>query len=134
MKDNDLSQKSNRTTNFESISNAEWRVAKVIWDNSPLTAAEIIEKLKEITEWNPKTIHTLIKRLAKKEMIAAQKGVTPYTYYPLVTELECAREKTLSLIDRIYNGSFSLMVSHFIKDEKLSPEEIKKLKQILDNQ
>jgi BlaI family transcriptional regulator, penicillinase repressor len=132
--DNDPSNQKKRAAAVENISDAEWHVAKVLWQNSPLTAAEIIEKLKDSTEWNPKTIHTLISRLAKKEIIKAQAGVTPYTYYPLVTESECAREKTRSLVDRVYNGSFSLMVSHFVKDETLSPVEIKKLKEILDKQ
>lgn len=122
----------NNNAVVENISDAEWQVARVLWEHSPLTAAEIIERLKDSTEWNPKTIHTLIGRLSKKRIIMAIKDVTPYTYIPLVTESECEIEKTRSFVDRIYNGSFSLMVSHFIKNEKLSPEEIQELKSILD--
>lgn len=119
---------------MESISNAEWQVAKVLWQSAPLTAAEIIEKLKGNTDWNPKTIHTLIGRLSKKGIIKAQEGITPYSYYPLISEAECGIVKTQSLVNRIYNGSFSLMVSHFLKDEKLPPEEIEKLKKLINGQ
>jgi BlaI family penicillinase repressor len=79
-----------------------------------------------------KTIHTLIRRLVKKQVIAAQPGVAPYSYYPLVTENAYIREKTRSFIDRVYDGSFSLMVARFVKDEKLSSKEIEELKKILD--
>ena len=131
MKDNQTAN--GKASAAERISDAEWQVVRALWQKSPLTAAEIIELLKDSTQWNPKTIHTLIGRLAKKGIIEAQKGITPYTYCPLVTESECAREKTRSLVDHIYNGSFSLMVSRFVKDEKLSPEEIEKLRDILDS-
>jgi BlaI family penicillinase repressor len=116
----------------ESITDAEWQVAKILWKKSPQTAAEIIDTLKDRTAWNPKTIHTLIGRLVKKKIIAAQPGMSPYSYYPLMTESDCEHEKTRSFIDRIYDGSFSLMVAKFVKDEKLSPEEIEELKDILN--
>ena len=86
-----------RENAMRSISDAEWQVARVLWKSSPLTAAEIIERLKGSTDWSPKTIHTLIHRLANKGSIASQPGVTPYTYRPLITEAECAREKTRDL-------------------------------------
>lgn len=134
MKNDNKNERAKGETAVQSISDAEWQVAKVLWQSSPLTAAEIIEKLKDSTDWNPKTIHTLISRLAKKGVIKALPDVTPYTYCPLVTEAECAKEKTRSLVNHIYNGSFSLLVSRFIKEENLSAEEIKELKDILSKQ
>lgn len=130
--------KSNRAAPFKTeekhISDAELQVIQVLWAEAPLTAAEIIRKLKDRVEWSPKTIHTLIGRLAAKGFIETEAGVTPYTYRPVITQDEYAHKKARSLIDRIYNGSFSLMVSHFVKDEKLPPEEIEKLKELLNQQ
>lgn len=123
-----------RRTEDKHISDAELEVIRTLWEEAPLTAAEIIRKLKDRTVWNPKTIHTLIKRLEAKGFIEAEAGVTPYNYRPLISQEEYAHKKARFLIDRIYNGSFSLMVSHFVQDEKLSPEEIERLKKILDQQ
>lgn len=114
------------------ISDAEWQVAKVLWKKSPLTAAEIIEALRPGADWNPKTIHTLIRRLTQKKIIAAEDGVTPYTYYPLVSEGDCKREKTRLFVDKIYDGSVSLMISQFVKNKMLSQKEIDELKDILN--
>jgi Predicted transcriptional regulator len=114
------------------ISDAEWQVARVLWEKSPRTAAEIIAALREKTDWNPKTIHTLIRRLTQKKIIAAKAGLKPYTYFPLLSEAACTREKTESFVNRIYNGSFSLMVSRFVSEERLTPEDIEELRAILD--
>ena len=115
------------------ISDAEWEVMKVLWNKSPITSSEIIEELKDKTHWNPKTIHTLIRRLVDKGAIKASKSNNKYyLFQPAVTEKECTRLETKSFIKKVYNGSFNRLVANFIKDEKLSSKEIDELKDILD--
>ena len=48
------------------ISDAEWQVMKVLWKESPLNASQVINELQNYTTWSPKTIHTLLGRLADK--------------------------------------------------------------------
>lgn len=114
------------------ISDSEWEVMEVLWKKSPLTSSEIIEILKQYISWNPKTIHTLISRLVKKDAIEVKKDAPFYLYYPKVSQEECRKIETRSFIKKVYNGSIHLLISSFIKNEKLSDEEIKELKQILD--
>lgn len=115
------------------ISDSEWEVMKVLWKKSPLTSSEIIGILKEYSSWNPKTIHTLISRLVNKDAIRVKKGGPFYLYSPNISEEECRKVETKSFIKKVYNGSINLLISNFIKDEKLSWKEIDELKQILDD-
>lgn len=117
---------------FPNISDAEWQVMKVLWDRSPLTAAEIINSLRNGFTWSPKTIHTLISRLVKKEALGVSKGSPFNRYFPLVTQEECRRVETKSFIQKVYDGSLQLLIANFIKDEKLSQKEIDELKRILE--
>lgn len=117
---------------FPNISDAEWQVMKVLWGKSPLTSTEIIDSLRSKTTWSPKTIHTLISRLVKKEAVGVKKGSSFNEYFPLVTEQECRRVETKSFVQKVYNGSMQLLLKNFIKDEKLSEEEIDELRRILD--
>ncbi|APM39487.1 BlaI/MecI/CopY family transcriptional regulator [Clostridium kluyveri] len=114
------------------ISDSEWEVMRVLWKKSPLTSSEIIEILKEYISWNPKTIHTLISRLVKKDAIEVKKNTPFYLYYPKVSEEECRKTETKSFVKKVYNGSIHLLISNFIKNEKLSDEEIEELRKILD--
>lgn len=118
--------------NLPNISDAEWKVMKVLWDKSPLTSTEIINYLKDGTNWSPKTIHTLISRLVKKEVVAVNKDFPINKYFPLVTEEECRKVETKSFIQKVYDGSLHLLIKNFIKYEKLTSEEIKELRRILD--
>ncbi|MFS1514731.1 BlaI/MecI/CopY family transcriptional regulator [Chengkuizengella sp. SCS-71B] len=117
---------------FIKISEAEWKIMKVLWRVSPLTSAEIIEALKKDTSWSPKTIHTLISRLVKKEAIGVKKGSRFKLFSPLVTEEECKSLEAKSFLEKVYSGSVKMFIANFIKDEKLSQEEIEELERILE--
>jgi BlaI family transcriptional regulator, penicillinase repressor len=114
------------------ISSAEWFVMKVLWGESPLTASEIIEKLKLKSSWSPKTIHSLIDRLVNKGALRVDKEAAQYRFFPLLSQEDCVKDETKSFLKKVYDGSFYLMVANFIKDENMSPSEIDKLKQILE--
>lgn len=105
---------------------------KVLWEESPLTTTKIIQVLNETTNWSPKTIHSLISRLVKKEAIGINKESSQYLYFPLVEKADCVMEETRSFVQKVYDGSLKLMIANFIKDEKMSRNEIEELKRILD--
>lgn len=117
---------------IESITEAEWIIVEILWEKSQQSANDIIKALSDKTDWNPKTIRTLIKRLVDKRVIETDTSIRPYQFTSLVSKQDCLHEKSKDFVNRIYHGSLSLMVSNFIKNEKLSPDEIKKLRNILD--
>lgn len=115
------------------ISEAELEVMKVLWSNSPQTANEVIEVLEVKMDWKPKTIRTLINRLVQKEAVAyhQDKG-RMYAYYPLVSQDNYLQMETKSLLKRFYGAAFKPLLVNFLKEEKLSSEDINELKLILD--
>ena len=54
-------------------------------------------------------------------------------YFPLHNEQECVMEETRSFLEKVHGGSIEPMLAAFVENEKLSPEKIAKLKQILDS-
>ncbi len=113
------------------ISDAEWVVMKVFWQRSPLTANQVIEQLSD-SGWNPKTIRTLIIRLAKKKAVGFEKSGREYAYYPLVGEHECVRREAHSLLTRAGSAALKPMLAAFLQEQKLSEADIEELKKILD--
>ncbi len=114
------------------ISDAEWQVMKVLWNESPLTASQVIDELKKNTTWSPKTIHTLLNRLVEKGALNVDKDTTPYEYCPRVSQEECMRKETESFLEKVYDGSMKMLLTSFVENERLSPEEIQELRRILE--
>lgn len=115
------------------ISDAEWEIMKVLWQNHPITAHEIIEKLEGKQDWNPRTIKTMINRLLKKGAIDHETKGKSYLYSPAVDKAQCIREESKSFMQKIFDGAAAPMLSYFVKNSELSKEEIAELKKILDD-
>jgi len=114
------------------ISDAEWEIMKILWTGSPKTANEIVQALEGSRDWNPKTVRTLIKRLTEKNAVDYNVEGRVYSYYPKVQEEECVKSETSSFLKRVYGGTLRPMLAHFLKDEKLTKEDIDELRKILD--
>ncbi len=115
------------------ISETEWEVMKVAWAKAPCTAGEVIEVLvRRDASWHPKTIKTFLNRLVKKEALGFRKEGRAYLYRPLVTEVQCVEAASESFLDRVFGGSLKPMLAHFVERERLSADEIRDLKKLLD--
>ena len=114
------------------ISETEWEVMKVLWAAAPLSADEIIVRLTAQDDWHPKTAKTLLNRLVKKKALDFEKDGRAYLYRPLVKEADCVRAASDSFLDRVFGGSLAPMVAHFVERKKMSPEQIRELKRLLE--
>lgn len=114
------------------ISEAEYRVMKVIWSHAPINTNQVVESLQPVSTWNPKTIQTLLLRLVKKGALAKEKDGRVFVYTPLVLEEEYRTDASRNFLEQFYNGAISSMVQNFIQQDRLSDEEIRQLREILD--
>ena len=64
------------------ISEAEFEVMKVIWKYAPISTNEVTEKLTQTTDWSPKTIQTMLKRLVTKKALTYEKQKQSLCIYP----------------------------------------------------
>ena len=113
------------------IAKSEWRIMKILWNQSPMTAKQIIKALANSVQWNPKTVKTLLNRLVKKKALGFTKEGRTYNYFPLVSENECANAERQSFLSKVYSGALQPMLAAFLEDGKLSEDEIAELKKIL---
>ncbi len=109
---------------------SELKIMDVLWKNGDSTAKQIAEILKDQVGWNKTTTYTLIRRCIEKGAI---ERVEPnFVCHPLVT-VEQARElETTELINKMYDGAADQLVASILGRKSLSPEEIKRLKQLVE--
>ncbi|MBN1480022.1 BlaI/MecI/CopY family transcriptional regulator [candidate division KSB1 bacterium] len=113
------------------ISEAEWRVMKLLWDKSPRTANDIVDALEGSVDWNAQTIRTLINRLVQKGAINFEKDGRAYLYNAKVKEREVQRAETRSFVSRVFNGAMKPMIAAFLEETELSEAEIDELERLL---
>lgn len=115
------------------ISEAEFEVMKVIWKYAPISTNEVTEKLTQTTDWSPKTIQTMLKRLVTKKALTYEKQSRVFVYTPLVPETEYIRQESNSFLNKYYNGNIVSMLTPYLEDDKLSKTELDTLRHLLSD-
>jgi BlaI family penicillinase repressor len=111
---------------------AEWSVMECLWARSPLTGREIAKQMHERCGWSRSTTLTLLSRIEAKGAISADSETGIKTFNPLICREDIALQETEDFLDRIYQGSLSLMVSSLTRKQSLSQSEIDELYAILE--
>ena len=117
-----------------SISDAEWVVMNAVWSGQPLTAQDVIARLESETDWAPATVKTMLHRLVRKQVLAYEPDGNRYVYRARARRSDCVKQASRSFLDRVFGGESAPLLAHFLRRSKLSPEEIKQLRQILKDQ
>ncbi len=115
------------------ITEAEWIIMEKLWGKSPQIASKIAKSLHWQTGWAENTVRTMLGRLAEKGMLIAvdnPSGVR--TFAPAFTREMCVSKEGESFLKRIFQGSAKPLLVHFASQAKLSPEEVREMKQLLD--
>lgn len=113
------------------LTEAEWQVMECLWTSAPRTGRESIDALGKTTGWSRSTTLTLLRRLEDKGAVSAVSEGGMKHYRPQVAREDAAVQETEHLLERVYQGSVSLLVSSLVKKQTLSQEEIDKLYAIL---
>lgn len=117
-----------------SVSDAEIEVLQQLWEQAPLSAQEIIERLQrqKAEDVHPKTIKTLINRLLKKGALDFEEKQRKYYYSPLIHREAFYAQRTSSFLNKFFNGEVAPLVSYFSQQKKLDDKDIAELKQLIE--
>lgn len=116
----------------EQISNAEFEVMEVLWETSPLAAADIADRLEDRTSWSLKTVKTLLSRLVEKGAAAHEPDGRRYLYSPVLSRADYARSAANSLAKRVFGGRAAPLVAHLAEGDGLSPQDIQELEALIE--
>ena len=114
------------------ITPAEWDIMEILWQQSPLSAAEIYESLQAQTDWSIKTIRSFLDRLVQKKAVHKQKVHGMNVFKPVPQRSQCLRQESESFLQRFFQGNAVSLVRHFVEQEGLSEEDIARLQELLE--
>jgi BlaI family penicillinase repressor len=112
------------------LSEAEWKVMRVVWRKSPVNAREICEALEPDTQWAYSTVKTLLTRLGEKGAVTISMRANRRWFEPAVSRKRAQRSALRSLLDRAFDGTFGSLVQHLAHEEQLSAEQREALEAI----
>ena len=113
------------------LSNYEWKIMNLIWEEEPRTITQLTKALTDETGWSKHTVITYLKRLEAKGAARYEEGERAKLFFADISRKEAQLQEIDSFLNKAFSGSLGLMVKTMIKDEKLSEEEIEELEDML---
>ncbi len=117
---------------MKALSEAEWNIMESLWEESPKVGSRIVEDMAGRVGWSRSTTLTMLKRMTEKGIIACEDNGRMRVYVPLIERETAVKKETDNFLKRVYHGSASMLVSSFIKKQRLTAEELLELREILD--
>lgn len=116
---------------LEKISKSEEDLMQIIWRLGEATVGNFLEAIPE-----PKppytTLASMIKNLEKKNYLTSKRYGNVYVYQPAITEENYKKAFMGNVVQDYFKNSYKEMVSFFVKDEKISAQELKEIIDLIE--
>ena len=118
---------------MQKLTHREEEIMRILWDLRKAFVKEIIEKMAE-----PKapynTVSSVVRKLETMGMVGYEAFGKTHRYYPILEKENYRKASFSSFMSNYFGGSPAQLLSYFVKEEKLSQEEIEQLLSELKSQ
>lgn len=113
------------------ISDAEHAVMEALWDESPLSAVDVCERVCKERDWSMPTVKTLLGRLVNKGVIETQPDGRRFLYTPIVARADYVGSESKRLVERLFGGRAAPLIAHLAENEALTDEDLLEIEALL---
>ena len=109
------------------LTNSEWEVYECLWEEAPLTLAQLRKRYVQRTGLALSTAETTVLRMEKKGLLREEQGERAKLFYPIYDREKTVRRATRSFLLRVYGGSPLSLMSAMVDAGEFSDREIDQL-------
>ena len=114
------------------LGQVQLQIMRVLWDQGQASAREITEALNRDGQIAHSTVQTLLRQLEAKGAVSHRRQERTFVFHPLVQEASVARTEIRRLTERLFDGSAGGMMAYLLKEEEISPDELKEIKRLIE--
>lgn len=107
----------------------EQRFAEMIWENAPIGSGKLVVLAAEAFGWKKSTTYTMLKRLCRRGLFENEKGVVQVC----MSREEYHFRKGEQVLKEGFGGSLPGFLAAFTRRNRLSEQEIRELRQLIDD-
>ena len=113
---------------YAKLCDSDYRFMCIVWDNAPVNSGELVKLCEEKLGWKKSTTYTVIRKMQEKGYIDNQNA----TVSVLIPKEQVQAEESAYFVERTFGGSLPGFVAAFLGGRKISEEEARLLKQMID--
>lgn len=113
---------------YAKLCDSDYRFMGIVWDSAPVNSGELVKLCEEKLGWKKSTTYTVIRKMQEKGYIDNQNA----TVSVLIPKEQAQAEESAYFVERTFGGSLPGFVAAFLGGRKISEEEARLLKQMID--
>ena len=106
----------------------ETRFAHMVWENAPLTTAQLVKLCGEQLQWKRTTTYTVLKKLSEKGIFKTENSVVT----SVISRQEFDAMQSEQFVEENFKGSLPAFLAAFTARRKLSDQEIDEMKALIE--
>lgn len=112
-----------------SLTDREADIMQALWDHGPSLVAEVREQLSDELAYT--TVLTVLRTLEGKGYVGHEEEGRGHRYFASIQQQAARKNAVQHLTDKLFKGSVELLFSHMVSEQKLSAEQIRRMRQLL---
>ena len=112
-----------------SLSNAEIKIAEIVWEHPGISSMETVRLCAEKFGWKKSTVFTLIRRMSQKKLLLSLDHCLEMT----ISRQKYLDEMASEVIQDDFSGSLLLFLTSFMRANTLTEAEVKELKKLISD-
>ena len=113
------------------LTEAELRLMKIVWEHDQATVNDVLAALSTGKSLAYNTILTTMRILEQKGYLRREKIGRSHVYRPLVSQRQARTKAMQQMVSSFFDGSPEQLMLSVLENERLTPEEIARLKKMI---
>ena len=114
------------------LGKVQLQIMQILWERGEATAREITDALNQVDPVAHSTTQTLLRKLEAKDAVTHIVQDRVFVFRPLSREADISESAARDLLTRVFGGSVYGLVSHLLKYEPISEDEMQRLRALID--
>ena len=122
------------TNPSQSVTDAELKLLRVLWQEQPLSVREITAELYgNLSNSNIGTVQKLLQRLEAKRCVQRDRSTYAHRFSVIVTQAAVAGRQLEVLANKVSDGSLAPFITHLVQNRRLTKKEKQDIRKMLED-
>jgi BlaI family penicillinase repressor len=118
-------------TNIHRLGDLQLQIMKLLWANSEATVTQLHQQLQSNRDLAYTTVATMLRKMEARGLVKHRLVGRSFVYRPGVPEEAVTRGMADHLVDRLFEGSLTDVVSHLLNTREVCREELTELERLI---
>lgn len=124
---NALDERKGDIMSIPKIFESEYRFCLILWENEPISCAQMAKICLEKLDWKRTTTYTVIKRLTERGFLTVEDSVIRSLY----SKEEIQASELDEMVEKTFEGSLPAFIAAFSKSENLTEDDVTELLRLI---